>query len=55
MSPQLFSSPFSRELLSYFFESGMAEENSPLLSQKNRRLSQNLTLKSAYKIGRAHV
>lgn len=48
MSPQLFSSPFSRELLSYFFESGMAEENSPLLSQKNRRLSQNLTLKSAY-------
>ncbi|AGJ64184.1 cadmium-translocating P-type ATPase [Chlamydia trachomatis] len=48
MSPQLFSSPFSRELLSDFFESGMAEENSPLLSQKNRRLSQNLTLKSAY-------
>lgn len=48
MSPQLFSSPFSRELLSDFFESGMAEENSPLLSHKNRRLSQNLTLKSAY-------
>ena len=48
MPSNLFSSPFSRELLNDFFESGMTEETSPLLSRKNRLLSQNLTLKSAY-------
>ncbi|WP_348663263.1 cation-translocating P-type ATPase [Chlamydia vaughanii] len=47
MFSQLFSTPFSPEILNNFFESGMAEDNSPMLSQKSRLLSRNLSLKSA--------
>ncbi|SYX09358.1 Probable cadmium-transporting ATPase,zinc/cadmium/mercury/lead-transporting ATPase,Uncharacterized protein conserved in bacteria,heavy metal translocating P-type ATPase,E1-E2 ATPase [Chlamydia poikilotherma] len=47
MFSQLFSTPFSPEILNNFFESGMTEDNSPMLSQKNRLLSRNLSLKSA--------
>ncbi|SPN73980.1 Probable cadmium-transporting ATPase,zinc/cadmium/mercury/lead-transporting ATPase,Uncharacterized protein conserved in bacteria,heavy metal translocating P-type ATPase,E1-E2 ATPase [Chlamydia serpentis] len=48
MFSRLFSTSFSAEILNTFFESGMTEDTSPLLSAENRRLSHNLTLKSAY-------
>ncbi|SGA00467.1 cation-translocating P-type ATPase [Chlamydia abortus] len=47
MFSQLFSSPFSPEKLNNFFESGMTEDNSPMLSQGSRLLNRNLSLKSA--------
>lgn len=48
MFVKLFSTPFSPEILNSFFESGMSEETSPMLSPKNRSLSRNLSLKSAF-------
>ncbi|AHK63531.1 Cadmium-transporting ATPase [Chlamydia avium] len=48
MFSQLFSSPFSPEILNNFFDSGMTEDTSPMLSQGNRLLSRNLSLKSAF-------
>lgn len=48
MFKNLFSTPFSRDILDDFFESGMSEDHSPLLSQPNRSLSHNLSLKSAW-------
>lgn len=48
MFAKLFSSSFSPKILTNFFESGMAEDNSPLLSKKSRLLSHNLPLKAAY-------
>ncbi|ANH78664.1 cation-translocating P-type ATPase [Candidatus Chlamydia sanziniae] len=48
MFSRLFSTPFSPEVLNTFFESGMTEDTSPMLSQQNRKLSHNLTLKASY-------
>lgn len=48
MFTRFFSAPFSPETLNNFFDSGMSEENSPMLSRSNRLLSHNLPLKSAY-------
>ncbi|EPP34870.1 cadmium-translocating P-type ATPase [Chlamydia ibidis] len=47
MFSRLFSTPFSPEVLDTFFESGMSEDSSPMLSPKSRLLSRNLSLKSA--------
>ncbi|CRI33388.1 Probable cadmium/zinc-transporting ATPase HMA1, chloroplastic [Chlamydia pneumoniae] len=45
---RLFFTSFSAEVVNTFFESGMSEDTSPLLSKQNRKLSHNLPLKSAY-------
>lgn len=48
MFSRIFSTPFSAKILTNFFESGMSEDTSPMLSAESRKLSRNLTLKSSY-------
>lgn len=48
MFVKLFSTPFSPKIFTNFFESGMSEDHSPILSKNSRALSHNLSLKSAF-------
>lgn len=48
MFRKLFSTPLTRNILQDFFDSGMPEDASPLLSASHRSLSHNLSLKSAW-------
>ncbi|WP_213318042.1 heavy metal translocating P-type ATPase [Chlamydiifrater volucris] len=47
MFKKLFPSPFSPELMTDFFDSGMSEDRSPLLTQAGRSISKSLPLKTS--------